>query len=63
MPEFLKLVPPSEALALLMHCLPDYLPGEELIESIQAVDFAIIRAGAASKNIQSSHHPTGKTHY
>ena len=37
MPEFLKLVPPSEALALLMHCLPDYLPGEELIESIQAV--------------------------
>ena len=37
MPEFLRLVPPSEALASLMNALPEYLPGEELVDVLDAV--------------------------
>jgi molybdopterin molybdotransferase len=36
MSEFLKLVSPSEALALLMHSLPECLPEEELVNTLDA---------------------------
>jgi molybdopterin molybdotransferase len=37
MVEFLKLVPPTEALAVLMRFLPEQAPGEEIVEVLQAV--------------------------
>ena len=37
MPEFLKLVPPSDALATLLRSLPGYEPSEEVVEARQAV--------------------------
>ncbi|MGA2489766.1 MAG: gephyrin-like molybdotransferase Glp [Anaerolineales bacterium] len=36
MSEFLKLIPPSEALELLMHSLPDSVLGEEFVDTLQA---------------------------
>jgi len=36
MPEFLKLVPPSEALALLLRSLPDQVPVEESVDVLHA---------------------------
>lgn len=49
MPEFLKLIPPSEALILLMRSLPDHKPCEELVDTLRAVGRVI------AKEVQAPH--------
>jgi molybdopterin molybdotransferase len=53
MPEFLKLIPPAEALALLLHALPDDLPGEEIVETLHAVGRVTAQDVRASKSLPS----------
>ncbi|MGD0751170.1 MAG: gephyrin-like molybdotransferase Glp [Anaerolineales bacterium] len=53
MPEFLKLVSPSEALALLMHSLPEGVPENELVDTLHAAGRVTAEDIRASQSLPS----------
>jgi molybdopterin molybdotransferase len=53
MPKFLKLVSPSEALALLMHSLPEGVPENELVDTLHAAGRVTAEDIRASQSLPS----------
>ena len=53
MTEFLKLVSPAEALALLMHSLPERIPENELVDTIHAAGRVTAEDVRASQSLPS----------